>query len=93
MLEACAWLPLSPAALQRGRDLLCLLPLLPAGAVLAIGLRDAAFRPAVLAAYLLACVGACTWQVLSRTTEPADQSSRWLFSLVLCLALASEVPR
>lgn len=91
LFDACVMLPLSPPVLQRARAALCLLPLLPAGMALAAGLLHAVVRPAVLAAYVLASLGSCVVEVLSRPAEPADKASRWLFSLVLCIALASEV--
>lgn len=103
LFEACLPLPLQPAALQRACAALCLAPLLPAAAALSVGLvlglglglavstGAATVRPGVLVAYALACVGSCVWEVLARPAAAADKASRWLFSLVLCVCLASEV--
>jgi len=91
LFEATAMLPLRQASLLRLRAALCLLPLLLATAALVPGLAGAGLRPAVLLAYAVAVVGACAIEVLSRPAEPADKAARWIFSLVLCVALASEV--
>ncbi len=94
MFEATAMLPLPAQHLERGRAALCLLPLGPAALALAPGLARSALRPGVLAAYAVALCGACAVEVFSRPPrEPSDKAARWLFSLVLCLALASEVAR
>lgn len=91
LFEATTMLPLPPRQLERGRAALCLLPLVPTALALAPGLARSALRPAVLAAYAAALLGACAVEVLSQPREPSDKAARWLFSLVLCLALASEV--
>lgn len=91
LFDAAAVLPLWPARLEHGRVALCLLPLLPAALALLPGLARAALRPGVLLAYGVALCGACALEVLSQPREPSDKAARWLFSLVLCLALASEV--
>lgn len=94
LFEATAMLPLQPQRLEHGRAALCLLPLAPAALALAPGLARSAARPGVLAAYAVALFGACAVEVFSRPPrEPSDKAARWLFSLVLCLALASEVAR
>lgn len=91
LFEACRVLPLGAPTLHRGRQALCLLPLLPAGLFVAAGLWATAVRPGVLAAYALVLAGSCLWEVLATPAEPADKASRWLFSLVLCVVLATEV--
>ena len=91
LFEAASMLPLHPPLLHKSLALLCLLPLLPAAAALQPGLARATLRPAVLLAYAAAVFGACLVEVLSRPAEPSDKAARWLFSLVLCVALASEV--
>ena len=91
LFEATAMLPLRQAPLLRWRAALCLLPLLPAAALLLPGLAQLAWRPPVLLAYAVSVWGACLVEVLSRPAEPADKAARWIFSLVLCVALASEV--
>lgn len=89
--DGVAMLPLPAARLEQARRALCLLPLVPAAAATSLVLAALPVRPAVLAAYALASVGSCAVEVASRPAQAADKSSRWLFSLVLCLALASEV--
>jgi len=91
LFEATRMLPLRQPMLERARSALCLLPLLPAAAALAPGLSAVPLRPAVLLAYAASVVGACVLEVRSRPAEPADKAARWIFCLVLCLALASEV--
>jgi hypothetical protein len=91
LFDATTMLPLRRLPLERLRAALCLLPLLAATLALAPGLLRTAARPAVLLAYAAALAGACIVEVLSRPAEPADKAARWIFSLVLCLALASEV--
>jgi len=86
-----ATLPLPATRLERARQGLCLLPLLPAAAAAGAALAPLPIRPAVLAAYAVASIGSCAVEAASRPDVAADKSSRWLFSLVLCLALASEV--
>ena len=96
LFDACLVLPLQPAALQRACALLCLAPLLPAATAMGLGLAASAsgtvtLRPLVLAAYALACLGSCVWEVLSTPAAAADKASRWIFSAVLCICLATEV--
>lgn len=91
LFEAAVMLPLRPSSLQRLRALLCLAPLLPACAALLPGLVATPWRPMVLLAYAAAVLAACLAEVVSRPAEPSDKAARWIFSLVLCLALASEV--
>ncbi len=91
LLAAAEVLPISPARLARARDALCLLPLAPALLVLAAGLAAVPLRPGWLLAYLVSCTGSCALQVFTHAEQDADRSARWLFLLVLSLALASEV--
>lgn len=91
LLAEATVLPVAPARLARARDALCLLPLVPALAMLAAGLATVPLRPGWLAAYLLSCTGSCALQVFTRPEQDSDRSARWLFLLVLSLALASEV--
>jgi hypothetical protein len=90
---ACAPLPLAPSGLPRAASLLCLLPLLPGALLLTAALPKAGMRLPVLLAYFAACAASALIEVFSAPAEAADKASRWLFSLVLCLALASEVMR
>lgn len=93
VLDACAPLPLRMQQLERARAALCLLAPLPAAVALTAACLAAlpTTRPAVLAAYLLACGGSCAWEVTLVHAKPADKAARWLFSLALCVALGSEV--
>lgn len=91
LIEACAGLPLQPRGLRRARAGLPLLPLLPGTAALMIGLPPTGVRPGVLAAYLAWCLAANLVEVTAVRGDAGAKSSRWLFSLVLGLALASEV--
>ena len=90
---ACAVLPLAPQHLRRQRALRALLPALLGYAGLARALPWASLRAAVAWAYLLAGVGLCALEVINRPPDVAGQASRWWVSLVLLVALASEVLR
>ena len=57
------------------------------------GLPIAEVRPAVLAAYFAVCMTSCVVEVFSSPRDAAAKASRWLFSLVLSIALATEVVR
>ncbi|MEX8520723.1 MAG: hypothetical protein AB3X44_19645 [Leptothrix sp. (in: b-proteobacteria)] len=97
--QACAMLPISPHAPAWALSLLALAPLtLGLTALLAVLHGGAApvagqIRPAVLAAYVATSLLASLIDVRPGQTHMAAEqtSSRWLFSLVLLLALASEV--
>jgi hypothetical protein len=91
LIESCADLPLAPSVLHRARSAMALLPLLPSVPLLVAGLPLAQVRPGVLAAYAAACLASAVAEVFAAPTTAADKSSRWLFSLVVCVALASEV--
>jgi hypothetical protein len=45
----------------------------------------------VLAAWALACLGGCTVEVLAAPADAAAKAGRWLFTLILCVCLATEV--
>lgn len=93
LLQAARSLPLRALALVRARQALGLAPLLPGALAVALALAagSTALRPAVLAAWALASLGSCAWQAFASGRVESEQSARWLFSLALCLALASEV--
>ncbi len=91
VFDACKVLPLSRKSLHRARAALALWPLWPGLSVLLAALPTTGVRPAMLATYLLACVASCVIEVLSSPTEPVAKSSRWLFSLVLSICVATEV--
>lgn len=91
LIAACATLPLAPDRLARQRAALTLLPCalgLPA-AMAALPL--ARTRASVAAAYTLACALSCAAEVAGLGRDAASKSSRWLFSVAVVLALASEV--
>jgi hypothetical protein len=94
LFDACRNLPVAPAPLQHARAALGLLAVLP-GIVglctVALGGRAPGLRVAVLATWALACLGGCTVEVLSAPADAATKAGRWLFTLVLCICLATEV--
>jgi hypothetical protein len=91
LLDACLPLPLSPAALQRGRAALALVPLALSGVVLLVALAQVPVRSWVLLGYALACAASCAVEVASAPADAAEKASRWLFCLALMFALGSEV--
>jgi hypothetical protein len=78
-----------------GRALLGMSTLLPAAATLAMTVGRAPHRMPVLIAFGLALLGSCAVEVWADpdhgSNTASDKASRWLFSLVLCVCLASEV--
>ncbi len=93
LLQACTPLPLAMRPVARARNAAALLPLPVSGLLLIASLPSSGVRPAVLSAYVVACLGSCALEAGLSTADPGSQSSRWLFCLVLMLALASEVMR
>jgi hypothetical protein len=94
LFDACHPLPLAPAPLQRARAALGVLAVLPGIAGLcavALGLRAPGLRVPVLSSWALACLAGCTVEVLSAPADAATKAGRWLFTLVLCVCLATEV--
>jgi hypothetical protein len=94
LFDACRSLPLAAAPLRRARAALGLLAVLPGivGLCAAVlGLRAPGLRVPVLAAWALSCLGGCTVEVLSAPADAATKAGRWLFTLVLCVCLATEV--
>ncbi len=94
LFEACRSLPLAPAPLQHARAALGLLAVLPGIVglcVVALGLRAPGLRAPVLTTWALVCLGGCTVEVLSAPADAATKAGRWLFTLVLCICLATEV--
>lgn len=92
---AASGLPLSPGSMERARRWQLLLPAL-AGATLLLasallGPLAAQFRPAVLAAWALVAA-LSLWWASGRPPRQADEAAlRWLLSLVIQLALSTEV--
>jgi hypothetical protein len=92
LLQACAPLPLAAAPLQRLRASLALWPVLWSLCWVCAALaRAPLLRPGVLAAFVLVVLGSCAWEVFSAPAQPDVKAGRWLFSLALCVALATEV--
>ncbi len=91
LLAACAVLPLPPAGLRRQRVALALLPTGLGGLLLAGLLPWSQTRPPVALAYLLANVAVALVEVCSTPADAGAKASRWLLSLVVLVALASEV--
>ena len=94
IFDACRHLPLAAAPLQHARAALGVLAVLPGIVGLcaaAIFWRAPGLRVPVLATWALACLGACTAEVLSAPADAATKAGRWLFTLVLCICLATEV--
>ncbi len=101
---ACVALPLSTQRLQRAREVLPLAALLPGLLALCMVLAWAVvagqpvqapleLRAAVFVAWLLCCTVGCAIEARSLPDDAAAKSSRWLLTLSLCIALASEVTR
>jgi hypothetical protein len=88
LLAATAMLPLQPKALQRSAAWLPLAPLLPAWLALLAVLPPA--RPAVLAAFAMVSAGTAALQSFWAEPQSDMRAARWLLSLVVLLALASE---
>jgi hypothetical protein len=90
---ACAPLPLAPRTLAHWRLALALLPtgLGLAGMVLAWGLAPAQVRPAVARLYGCALASSQLWLLRRPSVQAQAQVSRWLLTLVVLTAIASEV--
>lgn len=91
LISATAMLPLPPKRLFRSAALLPLAPLLPAWVALLAVLPPA--RPAVLAAFAFASVGAAALQSFRAEPQSDLRAARWLLSMVVLIALASETLR
>jgi hypothetical protein len=99
--EACSALPISPSRLKLARRVLVMVPLVAGQLLLsaAIGLGKVNVNPTIFAAYLLASllcnlalvVAASTKAPPGTREDPAARASWWLVTLVLSIALASEV--
>ena len=94
LLDACRIFPLDSGILSRAVSALGLLPLLPGLAAVSIGIGISpppGSRAGVLLAWAAACVLACVIEVFAGGQPASDKAARWLFSLVVCACLASEV--
>ena len=95
LLQAALSLPLAQTGLKTARAALGLLAMLPGllGLTLMVHLlRAPGLRVAVLWIWAVACAASAAVEVLSPpAADPATKSGRWLFSLICCLCLASEV--
>jgi hypothetical protein len=90
---ACVQLPIAPRRLSLGRRLLALLPAL--AGLLALPwvwrLDTAPLRPGLAGFYLAAALAGHGWLVAADPEGAQEQAGRWLFTLVLLTAIASEV--
>lgn len=91
LLAACTPLPLASTTLQRQRVSLAMLPLLLGVLLLAGLLPWGQARPLVAVAYLLANAALALVELCSSPADASAKASRWLVTLVVLLALASEV--
>jgi hypothetical protein len=48
-------------------------------------------RPVVLMLFILISMGVWMWEILVPSQDPADRGARWLLSVAVGLAFASEV--
>jgi hypothetical protein len=92
LLQAGTMLPLRLDVAERLRASLGVWPVL-----LALGLTtlvltfEESWRPVVWAAFVIALLLSVVVEVLSPPGTPEAKAARWLFSLVLCVCLATEV--
>jgi hypothetical protein len=92
LLQAGTMLPLRLDVAQRLRASLGVWPVLLALVLTTLALTfEVAWRPAVWAAFVVAVLGSVVVEVFSRPAAPEAKAPRWLFSLVLCVCLATEV--
>lgn len=97
--DACAPLPISAQHLLHARRLLALLPLIAGlGLMLVAWWRgESSVRPAVAIAYVLVSLTGHAWQLAgqppraSTSNQAQGEVVRWVFTLVLLTALATEV--
>ncbi len=92
LAEAARVLPVAPRRWRVWLAMLALGPLVLSLPALLWALPWGPARPVMVGVYLLACIAVCGAEVAARQSgPPADKAARWLVSLVLLLALASEV--
>jgi len=91
LLEAVRPLPIPSATVRAGLVALLLSPVLATLPMLLAALPWHAVRPLVLAAFASGIVACCAAEAGSTSVDAATVSSRWLFSVALLVALASEV--
>jgi hypothetical protein len=96
MLQACAVLPLHIQHLHWARASLGLWPvglalLLLCGVLVGATASAVHLRPWVLFGFVLSCLAVTLVEVLSAPGASEAKAARWLFSLALCVALATEV--
>ena len=93
--SAASSLPLSPAAMERARRWQLLLPALVGAALLLasvwLGPAAALFRPFVLASWALVATFSLWWSSGPPPRQADEAALRWLLSLVIQLALSTEV--
>ena len=90
VLAECGSLPISPRMLRLGRATTALLPGLLGMAMLLAAISAVRLRPLVLCAFVAVSFVSWLIEVLTESEDPATKGMRWLFSLVLLVALATE---
>jgi hypothetical protein len=96
VLQACAVLPLHTQHLHWARASLGLWPvvlglMLLCGVLVGATASSVHLRPWVLFSFVLCCLAAVVVEVLSAPGASEAKAARWLFSLALCVAVATEV--
>ncbi len=92
VLQAATMLLLRLDVAERLRASLGVWPVLLALGVMTLALTfEAGWRPAVWAVFVVVVLGSVVVEVLSLPAAPEAKAPRWLFSLVLCVCLATEV--
>lgn len=91
LAAAAVALPVAPQHWRRLHAGLALAPVVLGLAGLLLALPWAKARPVMVLVYCAACVATCGLEAASRLGPPADKAARWLVSMVLLLAVSSEV--
>jgi hypothetical protein len=92
LLQASTMLPLRLHVAERLRASLGVWPVVLALLLTTATLTfEAGWRPIVWAAFVIAVVTSVVVEVVTPPAAPDAKAARWLFSLVLCVCLASEV--
>jgi hypothetical protein len=92
LLHACSMLPLRLQRVEWLRASLGVWPVLLAlGVTAVVLLGQPAWRPVVGAAFAVALLMSVLLEVIAPPATAEDKAARWLFSLVLCVCLATEV--
>lgn len=90
VLAECRPLPLSRRSMQLGRALTTLIPSVLGMAMLLAALTTVRLRPLVLCAFVAVCLVSWLIEALTASDDPATKGIRWIFSVVVLVALATE---